>query len=100
MYLMRVSVVKGAGSEPLAALTTTSTLIDLAVAGRSLFYNCHITVTEIFGQTLKCFVHPGENKVSVSSALSFIKLLFQYKQSEAFSRLSKEMLQVLSVSHC
>lgn len=45
-------------------------------------------------------VSPGENKVSVSSALSFIKLLFQYKQSEAFSRLTKEMLQVLSVSHC
>ncbi|CAG00520.1 unnamed protein product [Tetraodon nigroviridis] len=38
----------------------------------------------------------GENKVSVPSALRFIKLLFQYKQSEAFSRLTKEMLQVLS----
>lgn len=96
---MCASVVKGGGSEPLGALTTTSTLIDLAVAGRSLFYNCHVTVTEIFGQSLKCFVPPGENKVSVSSALSFVKLLFQYKQSEAFSRLTKEMLQLLSVSH-
>lgn len=93
---------KGAGGEPLGALTTTSTLIDLAVAGWSLFYNCHVTNTEIFfggGQSLKCVVPPGENKVSVSSALSFVKLLFQYKQSEAFSRLSKEMLQVLSVSN-
>lgn len=63
-----------------------------------LLYICHITLTEIVVWCPKCFVLPGENKVSVSSALSFTKLLFQYKQSEAFSRLTKEMLQVLSVS--
>lgn len=45
---------EGAGSEPLGALTTTSTLIDLAIAGRSLFYNCQVML-EIFGQSLKCF---------------------------------------------
>lgn len=96
---MRDSVVKGAGSEPLGALTTTSTLIDLAVAGWSFFYSVAVMLLlEVSGQSLKCFVPPGENKVSVSSAVSFIKLLFQYKQSDAFSRLTKEMLQVLSVS--
>lgn len=79
-------------------MSTTSTLIDLAVAGRSLFSNSHVSVAETVGLT--CFVPPGENKVSVSAALSFIKLLFQYKQLEAFSRLTKEMLQVLPVSAC
>ena len=32
------------------------------------------------------------------SAVRFIKLLFQYKQPDAFTELSREMLQVLSVS--
>ncbi|TNM84887.1 hypothetical protein fugu_009065 [Takifugu bimaculatus] len=38
----------------------------------------------------------GENKVNVSSALSFIKLLFHFKQAETCGRLTKEMQQVLS----
>lgn len=42
---------------------------------------------------------PGENKVNVSSALSFIKLLFHFKQAETCGRLTKEMQQVLSVSN-
>lgn len=42
---------------------------------------------------------PGENKVNVLSALSFIKLLFHFKQAETCSRLTKEMQQVLSVSN-
>lgn len=95
---MFVFVWEGDGSEPLGAMTTTPTLIELAIAGWSLFYICHITVTEIFVWSLKCIVLTGENKVNVSSALSFIKLLFQYKQSETCIRLTKEMLQVLSVS--
>lgn len=40
----------------------------------------------------------GENKVSFMSAVRFIKLLFQYKQLDAFTELAREMLQVLSVS--
>ncbi len=32
------------------------------------------------------------------SAMRFIKLLFQYKQPDAFTELAREMLQVLSVS--
>lgn len=40
----------------------------------------------------------GENKVSFMSAVRFIKLLFQYKQPDAFTQLAGEMLQVLSVS--
>ncbi|XP_029704868.1 cilia- and flagella-associated protein 54 isoform X1 [Takifugu rubripes] len=65
-----LSVLSGAGSEPLGAVTTTSTLMELAIA--------------------------GENKVNVSSALSFIKLLFHFKQAETCGRLTKEMQQVLS----
>ncbi|XP_033182211.1 cilia- and flagella-associated protein 54 [Anabas testudineus] len=57
-------------STSLSAVTPTSTLIDLAIA--------------------------GENKVPIMSAVRFIKLLFQYKQPEAFSELAREMLQVLS----
>eukprot|EP00064_Thunnus_orientalis_P016483 superscaffoldBa00003282_g16549 len=38
----------------------------------------------------------GENKVSFMSAVRFIKLLFQYKQPDAFTELAGEMLQVLS----
>lgn len=34
----------------------------------------------------------------IMSAMRFIKLLFQYKQPEAFTELAREMLQVLSVS--
>lgn len=40
----------------------------------------------------------GENKIPVMSAVRFIKLLFQYKQQDAFTELSTEMLQVLTVS--
>ncbi|XP_034463390.1 cilia- and flagella-associated protein 54-like [Hippoglossus hippoglossus] len=54
----------------LSALTPTSTLMDLAIT--------------------------GENKVPVMSAVRFIKLLFLYKQPDAFIELSREMLQVLS----
>lgn len=42
---------------------------------------------------------PGENKVNVSSALSFIRLLFHFRQAEMCSRLTKGMLQLLSVSN-
>ncbi|XP_041657541.1 cilia- and flagella-associated protein 54-like isoform X3 [Cheilinus undulatus] len=52
------------------ALSPTSTLIELAIT--------------------------GENKVPVMSAVRFIKLLFQYKQSDTFAELCREMLQVLS----
>ncbi|XP_030009343.1 cilia- and flagella-associated protein 54 [Sphaeramia orbicularis] len=54
----------------LSALTPSSTLINLAIM--------------------------GENKVSHMSAVRFIKLLFHYKQSDAFTELSHEMLQALS----
>ncbi|XP_040907982.1 cilia- and flagella-associated protein 54-like [Toxotes jaculatrix] len=54
----------------LSALTPTSTLMDLALT--------------------------GENKVPFTSAVRFIKLLFQYKQPDAFTELAREMLQVLS----
>ncbi|XP_068456804.1 cilia- and flagella-associated protein 54 isoform X1 [Clinocottus analis] len=54
----------------LGALTPTSTLMDLAMI--------------------------GENKVSIMSAVRFIKILFQYKQPDAFTELAREMLQVLS----
>ncbi|XP_018547690.1 cilia- and flagella-associated protein 54 isoform X2 [Lates calcarifer] len=54
----------------LSALTPTSTLMDLAIT--------------------------GENKVPFISAVRFIKLLFQYKQPDAFTELAREMLQFLS----
>ncbi|XP_019941027.1 cilia- and flagella-associated protein 54 [Paralichthys olivaceus] len=54
----------------LSALTPTSTLMDLAIT--------------------------GENKVPIMSAVRFIKLLFLYKQPDAFTELSRKMLQVLS----
>ncbi|XP_072231582.1 cilia- and flagella-associated protein 54 [Leuresthes tenuis] len=53
-------------------LTPASTLIDLAIK--------------------------GEEKIPILSAVRFIKLLFQYKQPDTFSELTKEMLHVLSVS--
>uniref|UniRef100_UPI0037E847B8 cilia- and flagella-associated protein 54 n=1 Tax=Semicossyphus pulcher TaxID=241346 RepID=UPI0037E847B8 len=67
-----ISILSGvsASSESLDALTPTSTLMDLAIA--------------------------GENKVPIMSAMRFMKLLFQYKQPEAFAELAREMLQVLS----
>lgn len=40
----------------------------------------------------------GEKKIPIMSAIRFVKLLFQYKQQDAFSELAGEMLQVLSVS--
>ncbi|XP_054482513.1 cilia- and flagella-associated protein 54-like [Anoplopoma fimbria] len=54
----------------LGALTPTSTLMDLAIT--------------------------GENKVPIMSAVRFSKILFQYKQPDAFTELAREMLQVLS----
>uniref|UniRef100_UPI0009B47C99 cilia- and flagella-associated protein 54 n=1 Tax=Monopterus albus TaxID=43700 RepID=UPI0009B47C99 len=54
----------------LSAVTSASSLIDLAIA--------------------------GENKIPIISAVRFIKLLFQYKQPDAFTELAREMLQVLS----
>ncbi|KAM6907603.1 cilia- and flagella-associated protein 54 [Xenentodon cancila] len=38
----------------------------------------------------------GENKISILSAVRFIKLLFQYKQPDVFAELAKEMLHILS----
>ncbi|XP_029304212.1 cilia- and flagella-associated protein 54 [Cottoperca gobio] len=54
----------------LSALTSTSTLMDLAIT--------------------------GGNKIPIMSAMRFLKMLFQYKQPDAFTELSREMLQVLS----
>ncbi|KAI3373646.1 hypothetical protein L3Q82_022233 [Scortum barcoo] len=67
-----ISILSGVttSSESLSALTPTSTLMELAIT--------------------------GENKVPIMSAFRFIKLLFQYKQSDAFTELSREMLQVLT----
>ncbi|KAM9847036.1 cilia- and flagella-associated protein 54 [Aulostomus maculatus] len=50
--------------------TSTSTLMDLAIT--------------------------GENKVHITSAVRFLKLLFHYKQQDVFSKLARQMLQVLS----
>ncbi|KAJ4930367.1 hypothetical protein JOQ06_019371 [Pogonophryne albipinna] len=38
----------------------------------------------------------GRNKIPFISAMRFIKMLFQYKQTDAFTELAREMLQVLS----
>ncbi|CAK6953846.1 cilia- and flagella-associated protein 54-like [Scomber scombrus] len=74
-----ISILSGYASEQkrddppcmsLSAMTSTSPLMDLAIT--------------------------GENKVSFMSAVRFIKLLFQYKQPDAFTQLAGEMLQVLS----
>ncbi|KAM9348845.1 cilia- and flagella-associated protein 54 [Symphorus nematophorus] len=67
-----ISILSGVGttSESLSALTPASTLMDLAIT--------------------------GENKVPIMSAVRFVKLLFQYKQPDAFTELTKEILQVLS----
>ncbi|RVE63832.1 hypothetical protein OJAV_G00140120 [Oryzias javanicus] len=51
-------------------LTPTSTLIELAVT--------------------------GEHRISISSAVRFLKLLFQYKQLDVFADLAKQMLHILS----
>ncbi|XP_077447691.1 cilia- and flagella-associated protein 54 isoform X2 [Stigmatopora argus] len=56
---------------PLSALSTTSTLMELAVA--------------------------GEHKVPISAAVRFIKLMIQYKQPDAFAEYSRLMMQSLSV---
>ncbi|XP_034034310.1 cilia- and flagella-associated protein 54-like [Thalassophryne amazonica] len=37
----------------------------------------------------------GQNKVSVMSAVKFIKLLFQYKQLDVFAAFTRQMLQIL-----
>ncbi|KAL7389232.1 hypothetical protein ABVT39_000211 [Epinephelus coioides] len=67
-----VSILSGdtASSESLSALTPAATLMDLAIS--------------------------GENKVPILAAVRFIKMLFQYKQPDAFTELAREMLQVLS----
>ncbi|KAF3840836.1 hypothetical protein F7725_006698 [Dissostichus mawsoni] len=70
-----ISILSGAATSSeslgcLSALTPTSTLLDLAVA--------------------------GGNKIPFISAMRFIKMLFQYKQTDAFTELAREMLQVLS----
>lgn len=44
------------------------------------------------------YVLLGESKIPIVSAVRFIKLLFHYKQPEAFAELAREMLEVLSVS--
>lgn len=49
-----VSVGEGAGSEPLGAVTTTSTLMELAIAGWSLFYICHFTIRDGFVRSQMC----------------------------------------------
>ncbi|XP_047236025.1 cilia- and flagella-associated protein 54-like isoform X5 [Girardinichthys multiradiatus] len=46
--------------------------------------------------TLMNLAIKGENKVPFVSAVRFIKLLFKFKQPEAFSELTKEMLHYLS----
>ncbi|XP_061904625.1 cilia- and flagella-associated protein 54-like isoform X2 [Entelurus aequoreus] len=55
---------------PLSALTTTTTLMESAIA--------------------------GENKVPITAAVRFIKLMYQYKQPEAFAEHASPMLQILS----
>ena len=42
---------------------------------------------------------PGENRVSVQAAVSFIKLLYRYEQWDMFCTLSDHLLNFLSVSH-
>ncbi|XP_061154554.1 cilia- and flagella-associated protein 54-like [Syngnathus typhle] len=56
---------------PLSALSTTSTLMELAVA--------------------------GEHKVPVTTAVRFIKLMIQAKQPDVFVEHSRMMLEILSV---
>ncbi|XP_051903084.1 cilia- and flagella-associated protein 54-like isoform X2 [Hippocampus zosterae] len=56
---------------PLSALSTTSTLMELAIA--------------------------GEHKVPVTTAVRFIKLMIQYKQPDVFVEHSRLMLDILSV---
>ncbi|XP_028277985.1 cilia- and flagella-associated protein 54 [Parambassis ranga] len=46
--------------------------------------------------TLLDFAIIGENKVPILSAVRFIKLLFHYKQFDVFTKLAREILQVLS----
>ncbi|XP_077402899.1 cilia- and flagella-associated protein 54 isoform X1 [Vanacampus margaritifer] len=56
---------------PLSALSTTSTMIELAIA--------------------------GEHKVPIASAVRFIKMMIQYKQPDVFIENSRLMLEILSV---
>ncbi|TKS83000.1 Cilia- and flagella-associated protein 54 [Collichthys lucidus] len=65
-----ISILSGTASESPIALTPTATLMDFAIT--------------------------GEKKIPIMSAIRFVKLLFQYKQQDAFSELAGEMLQVLS----
>lgn len=47
------------------------------------------------------FVVLGESghQVPIMSAVTFIKMLFHYKQPDAFAELARAMLEVLSVSN-
>ncbi|XP_068186553.1 cilia- and flagella-associated protein 54 [Antennarius striatus] len=66
-----ISILSGTTTtESLRALTQTSTLLDSALE--------------------------GENKVPITSAIRFIKLLFQYKQPNTFAKFTREMFHVLS----
>lgn len=49
-------------------------------------------------EVMWCLLSLGENKVPIMSAMRFVKMLFQYRQPDAFTELAREMLQVLSVS--
>ncbi|XP_026038522.1 cilia- and flagella-associated protein 54-like [Astatotilapia calliptera] len=69
-------------------LTQNSTLIDLAISGESFW--SFITMSMCV-----CFVHCFKSQYEIRR-LRFIKLLFQYKQQDAFTELSTEMLQVLT----
>lgn len=55
-----VSVGEGAGSEPLGAVTATSTLMELAIAGGSLFYICHFTIRDGCVRSQMCCVSRRE----------------------------------------
>lgn len=110
-----VPVLEGVGTtnESLSALTPTSTLIDLAIAGQSLFSLSFFLTLQSMCTELYCVLQSdilcnemkwnvlflGENKIPITSAIRFIKVLFQYKQPDAFTELTREMLQVLSVSN-
>nr|XP_057944060.1 cilia- and flagella-associated protein 54-like isoform X3 [Doryrhamphus excisus] len=63
---------------PLSALTTTSTLMEVAIA---VIVRCLAT---------------GENKVPITAAVRFIKFMMQYKQPDALAEHAQAMLQILS----
>lgn len=89
---------------PLSALSTTSTLMELAIAGISwsiYFFPTSIHVQQTlntFLWVIMCCFAPGEHKVPVTTAVRFIKLMIQYKQPDVFVEHSRLMLEILSVS--